>query len=168
MKSWDYANSVTIDVLTSLQEVFGSSTNAKGFEILHPSVGTLWGDGIDYQGIRGILYTMRNQGWAANNIIFGCGGGILQKLNRDTQRFAFKCSSQTRDGEDIDIFKRPLDASKTSKKGRLSLINENGIYKTVQTADLNGRTDHLEVVFENGVLLRDMTFDQCRKNTGNW
>ena len=54
-------NSVTIDVLELLDSVFGSSTNDKGYKELNPAVGVLWGDGIDYQGIRGILYTMRNQ-----------------------------------------------------------------------------------------------------------
>jgi len=159
-------DSVTIDVLNSLEEVFGTTINDKGFKVLNPKVGMLWGDGIDYQGIRGILYTMKSQGWAASNIVFGCGGGLLQKMNRDTQRFAFKCSAQKRDGEWIDIFKKPLDMSKASKKGRLKLIRdgekEDGKFITV-AHDEPGE-DYLQTVFKNGSLIRDMTFNQCRGN----
>ena len=57
-------------------------------------------------------------GWSANNIAFGSGGGLLQKMNRDTQKCAFKCSLATVDNKDIDVFKDPITApGKKSKKG---------------------------------------------------
>jgi nicotinamide phosphoribosyltransferase len=162
--------SVTLDVLNALEYVFGSTLNSKGYKVLNPKIGVFWGDGIDYYGIRGILHTMKSQGWAASNIVFGCGGGLLQKMNRDTQRFAFKCSAQKRHGTWIDISKNPLDSSKASKKGRLKLIrdgeNEDGKFITI-AHDEPGE-DHLGVVFENGNLIRDISFDECRKNTGLW
>ena len=34
--------------------------------------------------------------WAAENVAFGSGGALLQKLNRDTQKCAFKCSEITK------------------------------------------------------------------------
>jgi nicotinamide phosphoribosyltransferase len=156
--------SVTIEVLTDLDSVFGSTVNAKGYKILNPSVKMLWGDGIDYQGIRDILFTMKSNGWAASNIIFGCGGGLLQKVNRDTQRFAFKCSAQKRNGEWIDIYKNPLDSSKASKKGKLKLIrNVHGGFSTVGYDDQNNY-DCLSTVFLNGELKKDLSFDQIREN----
>ena len=163
-------DTVTLDVLNSLESVFGSTKNDKGYKVLNPKVGVLWGDGIDYMGIRGILYTMKAQGWAASNIVFGCGGGLLQKMNRDTQRFAFKCAAQRR-GEDewIDIFKKPIDVSKASKKGRLSLIKVGDEFQTVpELAPDDPAKDYLETVFEDGELVRKMTFEECRKNTGSW
>lgn len=36
-------------------------------------------------------------GWSSENWAFGMGGGLLQKINRDTCRFAFKCSAQKYD-----------------------------------------------------------------------
>jgi len=160
-------DSVTMDVLNSLEEVFGATRNAKNYKVLNPKVGMLWGDGIDYQGIRSILFTMKTNCWAASNIVFGMGGGLLQKVNRDTQRFAFKCCAQKRDGVWYDIFKKPLDSSKKSKSGRMKLIKgEDRKFITVNES-VEGN-DFLQTVFENGKLIRDMTFQQCRNNTGKW
>jgi nicotinamide phosphoribosyltransferase len=161
-------DSVTIDCLNRLGEVFGYTVNSKGFKVLNPKVGLIWGDGIDYNGIRSILYTMRNQGWSSDNIAFGCGGGLLQKVNRDTQRFAFKCSAQFRAGDWIDIYKSPLDASKASKRGRLKLIQNKmtGKYSTVGEDEAG--EDCMHVVYENGEMKRLITFQQARMNTGNW
>ena len=53
---------------------------------------------------------------------FGSGGGLLQKLNRDTQKCAFKCAMAVVDGEEREVFKDPItDPGKKSKKGRLSI-----------------------------------------------
>ena len=103
--------------------------------------------------------------------MFGCGGGLLQKLNRDTQRFAFKCSAQRRNGVWYDIYKKPLDASKASKRGILKLIKTEEGYKTVPACGNTGDDqwdDRLSLVFRDGHLIRDDFFQQCRRNTGNW
>lgn len=154
----------TLDVLSLLDEVFGHTVNSKGFKVLNSHVGVLWGDGIDYQGIRNILFAMRNAGWASDNGIFGCGGGLLQKINRDVQRFAFKCAAQMRNGEWVDVFKKPLDISKASKHGRLKVIKRDGIYMTVRENEYSKLPNELIPVFENGVLLKEYSFDEIRKN----
>ena len=160
--------SVTLDVLEGLTKVFGSTKNAKGYMELNPKVGMLWGDGIDYQGIRGILFTMSNNGYSTNNIVFGMGGGLLQKINRDTQRFAFKSSAQKRDGTWHDIYKNPLDSTKVSKKGILALEkDEEGHYRTVNVKDAKVQ-DELVTVFKDGVITKEYTFDEVRKNSGTW
>lgn len=153
---------VTLDVLNRLDEVFTHTINEKGFKKLDAKVGMLWGDGIGLEDVDEILAAMAQAGWAADNICFGMGGGLLQKVNRDTQRFAFKCCAQQRDGEWLDIFKDPVDATKKSKRGRLALCKVNGVYKTVK----QGMTeqDLLETVYENGKMKRFMTFDQVRQN----
>ena len=46
---------------------------------------------LDYAMLGKILSEMQSAGWSADNIAFGSGGGLLQKLNRDTEKFAFKC-----------------------------------------------------------------------------
>ena len=81
-------------------------------------------DKLDMDGIESILETMFRHGWAAQNIVFGMGGHLLQQMNRDTQRNAFKSSWQQRDGIGYDIKKNPLDKSKVSKSGRLALIKD--------------------------------------------
>lgn len=165
--------STVLALLGILGDKFGFNVNAKGFKELPPYIGLLWGDGIDYYGIRDILHAMKDAGWAANNIVFGMGGGLLQKINRDTQRFAFKCSAQQRDGIWIDIFKKPLDVSKASKKGILKLVNKgNGQFETVQSrydsVESREVPDVLQTVFKNGEIVKEYTFQECRKNTGTW
>ena len=79
--------------------------NEKGYKVLDPHVRLIWGDGIDYQALCTICATLKANGWSLDNIAFGSGGGLLQKLNRDTQKCAFKCSSITVGGQDRDVFK---------------------------------------------------------------
>merc|ERR550514_1683227 len=80
------------------------------------------GDGIDYQSLTGILQRLMDEGFAADNLAFGSGGALLQKLNRDTFKCAFKCAEITVNGEKREVFKDPItDAGKASKKGVMTL-----------------------------------------------
>lgn len=92
---------------------------------------------------------------------FWHGWRTSSKINRDTCRFAFKCSAQKYDDKWHDVQKRPLDMSKASKKGRLSLIlNEINKYQTIQETS---ERDILDLVFENGKLIREQTFSEIRE-----
>ena len=152
--------STTIDCLNLLSQGFGSHLTDKGYKVFDLNIGLLWGDGLNYHKIRDILFAMKSNGWAAQNIIFGMGGGLHSSLTRDTQRNAFKCSAQLRDGVWHDIFKNPLDSSKKSKTGRFKLINENNSFKTV-SIDSDGE-DYLQTVFKNGDLLIEDTFGEIK------
>ena len=59
----------------------------------------------------------------AQAVAFGMGGGLLQKVNRDTMSFATKLSHVTyADGTDADIMKSPTgDTGKISFPGTVSL-----------------------------------------------
>jgi len=158
---------VVAKLLDILADKFGATTNAKGYKVLNPKIRVLWGDGIDIVGIRSILATMKFRGYSAENIVFGMGGGLLQKINRDTQRFAFKSSAQKRDGVWYDIFKDPLEGGKSSKRGRLKLEKgPDGEFYTTRQDDFphDHNEDYLETVFENGELVKEYTFEQARKN----
>lgn len=149
-------------ILESLWNRFGGTVNVKGFKVLDPSVRVLWGDGIDIKGITRIIDAVKDKGFSTENIAcFGMGGGLLQKVNRDTQRCAFKSCAQYRDGQWHDVFKNPLDKSKASKRGRLKLIKQNGEYQTVPIGHFED--SELEVVFKNGELVRRYSFDSIRQ-----
>ncbi len=148
-------------ILENLAKHFGFHVNTKGFRVINPKVRVLWGDGIDRFGIEKILDAVIAAGFSVENIAcFGMGGGLLQKVNRDTQRFAFKSSWQERNGVGYDIFKDPLDQTKASKRGRLKLVSDNGKLTTVPESD--ERPDLLETVFLNGKLMRTQTLDEIR------
>ena len=109
-----------------------------------------------------ILAAMAAAGWSADNIAFGSGGGLLQKVNRDTQRFAFKCSSIVVNGEEREVFKQPVtDQGKKSKAGRLKLIERDGKLTTVSAHEAGD--DLLLPVFRNGEVLRTTSFAEIRQ-----
>ncbi len=156
---------VVVKVLDILGEKFGFTTNAKGYRVLHPKVRVIQGDGVDFPMLERILNAVTLAGWSADNIAFGSGGGLLQKLNRDTQKFAFKCSSVTVGNEERDVFKQPVtDQGKKSKAGRLKLVwNETQAGRRLVTVPASDRrADTMQVVFRDGELRVDQSFTEIR------
>jgi nicotinamide phosphoribosyltransferase len=123
------------------------------------------GDGVNYWTIQDTLTAMNRAGWSADNISFGMGGALLQQLNRDTQRFAFKCSNVTVHGEDRDVFKDPVEGhDKASKRGRLALHWARGVWKTTQThRNVPDPEDRLRLVFRDGEVLATQTVAEIRE-----
>ena len=157
-------SSVSLECLKILGEHFGTTVNSKGYNVLPAQIRVLWGDGINNDGIVDILSTLESFGWSAENMVFGMGGGLLQKCNRDTQRFAFKCSAQKVNGEWKDVYKNPMHGGKASKKGQLSLIQSEGVFKTVPYGSIPEGQDLLIPVFRNGKILKEYTFGEIREN----
>lgn len=156
---------VIVKVLDLLGDAFGYETNAKDYKVLHPKIRAIQGDGIDFDSLGEILNAIRAAGWSIDNVAFGSGGGLLQKMNRDTQKFAFKCSAIDRDGEWQDVMKDPVtDPGKRSKAGRLALVREDGTYRTMreEEAEWLGFDNELTPVFENGRMLREQSFADIR------
>jgi nicotinamide phosphoribosyltransferase len=163
---------VVLNCVRILEKYFGSVTNAKGFRVLN-NVRVIQGDGIDHSTIRSILTVLYLAGYSADNVAFGQGGALLQQVNRDTLKFAMKCSAiGVREGSKLvwrDVFKDPItDSGKTSKKGRLKLVQVdfNKSYVTMREEDFikGPHKNVLQDVYRDGVLLRDMKFDELRAN----
>lgn len=152
-------------VLDILWDKFGGTVNELGYRVLDPHVGMIYGDYIDYDMINNIMYeVVVKRRYAAQNIVFGMGGALLQKVNRDTQSFAFKASAiMDKNGNWNDIYKRPVsDARKASKKGRFSVIKDVGGITTVPYTN-ECDDDLLKVVFKNGVVINPTMFADVRK-----
>ena len=153
---------VVVEVLNILGETFGYERNGKGYKVLNPKVRVIQGDGIDYAMLGTVLEAMEATEWSADNIAFGSGGGLLQKMDRDTQRFAFKCSAVKIDNEWRDVLKDPVtDPGKRSKAGRMKLVNVDGNLHTIRE-EVSFERDLLEPVFKNGELLRDQSMADIR------
>lgn len=162
-----------VDVVMKALEVIGKNVgytyNSKGYKVLHPSYRVIQGDGVTTQEIGRILSWMESHKWSAENVAFGMGGGLLQHMNRDTQRFATKCCAAIVNDQYVPVFKRPLtDLSKSSKQGFLDLVKVDGEYVTVSTTDYDAR-DHkdsaLVVIFENGEDLASRDLTEIRQRT---
>ena len=158
---------VVLKVLEILGSKFGYETNTKGYRVLNPKVRVIQGDGVNYWTIQETLTAMNRAGWSADNITFGMGGALLQQLNRDTQQFAFKCSSVTVNGEDRDVFKDPVEGhDKASKRGRLALRRKNGNWSTVRVKrGVEDPEDHLRPVFRDGEVLVTESVAEVRKRS---
>lgn len=156
---------VVLQSLKLLDEKFGHTLNGKGYKVLN-NVRVIQGDGISESSIKKILGLALENGYSATNIAFGMGGQLLQALNRDTLKFAMKCSSITVDGEQRHVFKDPVtDHGKVSKAGRLDLVRRDGHFTTVEIPkdqiDFNGISE-MRTVYENGQILVSDTFEDIR------
>jgi nicotinamide phosphoribosyltransferase len=157
-----------------LSEGFGYTTNDKGYKVLN-NVRMIWGDGINPMSIQSILRTMVDMlGWSADNFAFGMGGALLQGVDRDTQKWAMKCSSACVNGEWVDVYKDPItDSGKASLKGRVTLwTNSGGEFATSVTAPtgwtdkgIGGWTEALVEVYRDGKIIKEYTFDEVRANS---
>lgn len=153
-------------ILNSLGRNFGYETNLMGYKVLPPQIGIIYGDFISYQMIDKICVAMLAAGWAVDsrNVVFGMGGNLLQNTNRDTHKFAIKCSAiENADGEWIDVWKNPVTMkSKASKRGRLGLIYDENAQHFTTVSENGGDEDLMPVVFENGTILVEHTFQEIR------
>ncbi|MCP5335814.1 MAG: nicotinate phosphoribosyltransferase [Oceanospirillaceae bacterium] len=155
---------VVPEAIERLMAKFGYRINNKGFRVLPDCVRLIQGDGVSARSIEAILEVLTARGISTENIAFGMGGELLQKVNRDTQKFAMKASAICINGVWSDVFKDPVtDPGKRSKRGRLALIRcENG-YQTVREDELGNRKNELLSIFRNGVMLIEQKFDEIRK-----
>uniref|UniRef100_A0AAR2LGA3 Nicotinamide phosphoribosyltransferase n=1 Tax=Pygocentrus nattereri TaxID=42514 RepID=A0AAR2LGA3_PYGNA len=152
-----------LGVIKILEECFTCSVNSVGYKVLPSYLRIIQGDGID-------LCSVEKVSWSAENVFFGCGSALLQKINRDTLNCAFKCSYVETNGKGMDVYKQPVtDPSKGSKRGRLSLRrNSDGLIETVERGVGKPEEDMLVTVFENGTILQEYSLDEIRKNARLW
>jgi nicotinamide phosphoribosyltransferase len=142
---------------------FGYTTNTKGYKVLPACVRLIQGDGVCAASIEAIFAEMKKRGLSADNVAFGMGGELLQKVNRDTQKFAMKASAICINGEWRYVYKDPItDQGKRSKKGRLALTKINGQFQTIARNTINPAAKELVTVFRNGKLVREYDLDQIR------
>lgn len=155
-----------------LMDKFGFTINEKGYKVLPPQVRVLQGDGVNIDSIRAIYGALEVNGISAENLVLGMGGALLQKVDRDTQKFAFKCSSAIVNGQVVDVQKNPLEMDghgtlsrsfKKSKAGQLKLILTNEGYKTVRSTEAPDHEDQLITVFEHGKIITTHTYESIRE-----
>ena len=160
-----------LNVFNILFDKFGYTVNEKGYKVLPPQVRVIQGDGVNYDAIKDMYKALKDNGISAENLVLGMGGALLQKVDRDTQKFALKCSYAEVSGEGVIVQKSPteMDADgnitgsfKKSKGGRLKLVKVDEAFKTVQQSEYPELKDEMVTIFENGELLQESTFEEVR------
>ncbi len=154
---------VVPDAIERLMTKFGYTVNSRGYKVLPDCVRLIQGDGVCAASIEAILAGMKARGLSADNVAFGMGGELLQKVNRDTQKFAMKASAICVNGQWRDVYKDPVtDPGKRSKKGRLALTRVDDQWQTVKRDTIPAEANELVSVFRNGKLLVECTLDEVR------
>lgn len=150
--------------LAKLWDIFGGTVNAKGFRVLDPHVRVIQGDGMNVRSIARLVDRVVADGFAIDNIAFGMGGGLLQKVDRDTLRFAMKANAMRDDtGAWRDVSKTPAtDPTKGSKAGRQAVVERDGRLVAARADSVDPADDRLRAVWRNGELLERTTFDEVR------
>merc|ERR1719387_497429 len=177
---------MVIELLRRLMKWFPFTSVGKENQYLEldSHVRIIQGDGINIESLSVILELLKRKKYSINNIAFGSGGGLLQQVDPDTQKCAFKCSYAVANGKALDVIKKPIHSpGKKSKRGKLKVIRapEQGVMfegkkiasagepvtltaDTVPTPEDSKETDILVTVFENGELKQEYAWDEVKKN----
>jgi nicotinamide phosphoribosyltransferase len=164
-----------------LWDTFGGTVNEKGFKVLDPHIGCIYGDAITLQRCFQICTLLKMKGFASTNVVFGIGSFTFQYCTRDTFGWALKSTSVTINGEEKAIFKDPKtdNGVKKSLKGRCVVIPDyaTGNHQVIDglhignnctLVDDTGKcfseeNNLLQPVFLNGELFRDESLAEIRE-----
>lgn len=130
-------------ILCMLDSSFGHTLNSHGRRVLN-HVKIIQGDGIDSTSLGMLAQRVSDLGYAPECVIYGSGGGLLQRVTRDTFKFAMKTSAIKVHGQWRDVVKDPItDPGKRSFAGQIF-------------------DSRFEVVYRNGKHLVRPTLDEIR------
>jgi len=153
-------------LIECLWETFGGTVNEKGFKVLDPHIGAIYGDSITLDRQESILCGLAEKGFASCNIVLGIGSYTYQYVTRDTYGFAVKATYAEVAGEGREIYKNPkTDSKKKSHRGLLMVVKNGNSYAPkfpVTRAEEQSSDNCLEVVFENGKLIKDQSLAEIR------
>jgi nicotinamide phosphoribosyltransferase len=151
----------------ALWVTFGGTLNDKGYRVLNPHIGLIYGDAITLRRAEEIVTRLKEKGFASSNVVFGIGSYTYQYNTRDTFGFALKSTLVVIDGKEIPIFKDPKtdDGVKKSQKGRVIVMKDGNSFKAFDGFSLSDEisSDQLKEVYRDGKLLVEETFSDIRK-----
>jgi nicotinamide phosphoribosyltransferase len=143
-----------------LWDIFGGTTNSKGYKQLDSHIGTIYGDSINLERCRQIMEGLKEKGFASTNVVLGIGSYTYQFNTRDTFGWAMKSTYAEIDGKPYNIYKDPKTDSgiKKSHKGLLKVIKDNGAHgqylKVIEECswdDFQQPDNELKIRFYDGV-----------------
>lgn len=150
-----------------LWEIFGGTVNEKGYKVLDPHVGLIYGDSITLARADEILRRLEAKGFASSNVVFGVGSFTYQYNTRDTFGFAMKATWGAVNGEGRMIFKEPKTDSGLKRSARGLLRVERDTQGELQLHDEQTweqeKTGELKTRFLDGKLYNVDHFEQIRQ-----
>lgn len=174
---------IAVKTIEKLWNVFGGTVNSKGYKVLDPHIGIIYGDGCTLNNVKKVWEELEKKGFAANNIVFGVGAfcfsavvepdGRMVVVTRDMFGIAMKATFGEVNGQPIMIYKDPkTDVShlKKSHKGCCHVYyDENGELRCRDGYDSFVYDGALKTVFKDGEMCYVETFKKIRNrlNGGN-
>lgn len=148
-------------LLQSLWDIFGGTTNDKGYKVLDTHIGIIYGDAITADKYEAILQCMQDMGFSSDNLVIGKGAYPDSYITRDTFGFAVKATHCTVNGKSINVSKEPkTDPSKKSAKGLLHVTTDlTLIDECTPKQEASGA---LQTVFKDGVKYNIITLEAIR------
>ena len=157
-------------LIESLWDIFGGTTTEKGYRVLAPCIGAIYGDSITIERAERICQRLKEKGFASINAVYGIGSFTYQFNTRDTFGLAIKATYGIVDRKPIEVFKDPVtdDGMKKSAKGliRVNGTNGNYTYKDCCTPEEEAGGE-LKEIFRDGKLLIDYTLAEIRDRVKN-
>ena len=145
-----------------LWEIFGGTTNSKGFKQLDPHVGVIYGDSINLDRCYWILKQLSDKKFASTNMVFGIGSYTYQYTTRDTFGFAVKSTHGIIKGCPVDIYKNPKTDNGTKKSAKGYLRVNADMTLSEQVTPEEEKQGMLQTVFLNGKMVRHEKLSEIR------
>lgn len=168
-----YAKERNKGVIELLWDVFGGTINSKGYKVLDPHIGCIYGDAITLERAEEICRRLESKGFASSNVVLGIGSYTYNMNTRDTFGFALKTTYGVVNGKELLLYKDPItdDGTKKSQKGMVVVYkNVDGSISFTDCHDKVNKqrnqemgNDLLKPVFEDGKLLVDWTLEEIRQ-----
>lgn len=159
-------------ILRMQELAFGTKITKQGYKQIQ-YVGVIQGDGVDHLAITSLLGKVTAVlGYSADCVLFGSGGALLQKVNRDTFKFAQKACAVLTDSGWQGIAKNPVtDPGKKSKEGVLTLVRSKMTGELMSARlDLgpldSDFEDAMQLVYHTGQLFNETTLAEVRARAG--
>jgi nicotinamide phosphoribosyltransferase len=149
-----------------LWDIFGGTINDKGYKVLNPKVGLIYGDSITPQRAKDILAGLATKGFASSNIVFGIGSYAYNYSTRDSLGFAIKATAAI-DSDDNLIPIQKTVKTDTGKKSACGLLHVTEDLQLIDNATrAQEATGALKVIFSNGSTNFETNFAAIRERAG--
>ena len=149
-----------------LWDIFGGTINDKGYKVLNPKVGLIYGDSITPQRANDILAGLAAKGFASSNIVFGIGSYAYNYSTRDSLGFAIKATAAI-DSDDNLIPIQKTVKTDTGKKSACGLLHVTEDLQLIDNATrAQEATGALKVIFSNGSTNFETNFAAIRERAG--
>lgn len=157
-----------------LWNTFGGTFNEKGYKVLDPHIGIIYGDSINTKRQAQIYKNLEDKGFACTNLVLGVGSFAYQCVTRDQVGFAMKSTYCIVDGKAKNIFKDPKTVCGMPKKSHKGLIcvtlestDDNKelhyvVHDQVTQEEENSEKNQLKTVFEDGKMIKEFTLSEIR------